>query len=220
MSALAARSHLVVTASLLSAGAAAIHAAVAGPHLQEYAPLGVLFIATAAGQAAWAALVVAAPSVRLFTLGAIANAGVVGIWIVSRTLGIPVGPEPWQPEAVGALDVAATIFESGVIGVCLVLVAAGRLSFAPAAGALTRFAAVGAVAVAGVTSAAFAAAPSPADHHATPTVPPATAQTPASSRAQVGAKTNGSATPGTSPSRPDPARAASQDALPHEHPAP
>jgi hypothetical protein len=157
--------HLALVAALLSAGAAAIHAAVAGPHLEEYAPFGVLFVATALGQAAWSALVFTAPSRWLFAVGAVGNAGVVLAWVASRTTGPPVGPEPWQPESVTALDLAATSFESAVVLACVVLIVVDRSATARSARVVGRFAAVGAAAVAALTCAAYVAVPSAADHH-------------------------------------------------------
>jgi hypothetical protein len=109
------RNELSIAAALLSAGAAAIHASVAVPHFDESALYGLLFVATVLFQAGWAALVLAAPSVRLLGAGVVVNAGVIGAWAVSRTFGLPYGPEPWTAEPVGPLDLAATSFELGIV---------------------------------------------------------------------------------------------------------
>jgi hypothetical protein len=55
--------------------------------------------------------------------GAIVNLGVAAAWALSRTLGMPVGPEPWTPEAVGVADVTATLFELAIAGGSLLLLA-------------------------------------------------------------------------------------------------
>src|SRR5215207_8724534 len=81
---------VAVAAVLMSAAAAAIHAAVTLPHFGEYAPFGLRFGATALAQAAWAALMI--------SLGTAAGGRgglqhrhrrCVGL---SRTVGLPSGP--------------------------------------------------------------------------------------------------------------------------------
>jgi hypothetical protein len=154
-----------VAAALLSAGAAAIHASVAGPHFAEHFVLGALFVVTATAQAAWAALVLTAPSARLLAAGVAGNVGVVAAWALSRTVGFPLGPEPWAPEPVGALDLAATSFEAVVVATCVLLLAAGGPYRAVSGRAAKRFATVGAVAVAALTSLAYAGTPGGAAGH-------------------------------------------------------
>ena len=43
--------------------------------------------------------------------GAIVNVGVIAVWLVSRTTGLPFGSQPWIPEPVGFADLFATSFE-------------------------------------------------------------------------------------------------------------
>ena len=47
----------------------------------------------------------------------VANGAMVEVWAVSRTTGLPVGPDPWMPEALGALDLLATGLEIVLIAV-------------------------------------------------------------------------------------------------------
>ena len=61
------------------------------------------------------------PSRRLLAAGAAGNAGVIAGWALSRTAGLPVGPEPWTPEPATLLDGAATAFELGVVAGSLIL---------------------------------------------------------------------------------------------------
>jgi len=42
---------------------------------------------------------------------ALASVWVVALWLVSRTTGLPTGPQPWQPEAYGVPDVVASCAE-------------------------------------------------------------------------------------------------------------
>lgn len=60
-------------------------------------------------QLAWALLVVVLPpSSRLYLAGAAGNAVVAATWLVTRTTGLPLGPEAGEPEAVGIADTVAT----------------------------------------------------------------------------------------------------------------
>ena len=157
---------LAVAAALLSAGAAAIHAAVAGPHLDEYAPFGALFVASALAQALWAALVLSMPSKRLLAAGIAGNGAIIIVWTLSRTSGLPLGPDPWTAEPVAAVDVAATAFELGILAASALLLAPRRAIARAAGHRVTRVAAIGAMAVAGLTGAAIAATPEGgAGHH-------------------------------------------------------
>ena len=101
----------LVAVALLSAGAAVIHATVIQAHLREWWLYGTFFVAAATLQLIWTVLVLRRPSRTLLVVGAIGNATVVVLWLVTRVTGLPVGPEPWTPESIGLLDVAASIFE-------------------------------------------------------------------------------------------------------------
>ena len=102
----------------LSIVAGAIHAVVASPHFVEAWAYGTFFAVLAAFQLAWAVWIYARPSTPGFRIGAGVNAAVIGVWIVSRTTGMPFGPEPWQAESVGALDLAATAGEALIAVLC------------------------------------------------------------------------------------------------------
>lgn len=97
--------------SLLSAGAGAIHFAVAPAHFEEYWVFGVFFLAIAWLQVVWAILVVRIPSRLLILFGALFNAGIVAVWVTSRTTGVPIGPEAGSPEEAQLIDVMSTVFE-------------------------------------------------------------------------------------------------------------
>ena len=82
---------LMAAASL---GAGVIHAAVVPEHLEETWLFGGFFIACAVFQIVWAVVVVGSPSPGVYRLGIVANGAMVAIWAVSRTTGLPVGPDP------------------------------------------------------------------------------------------------------------------------------
>jgi len=95
----------------LSIGAGVIHAAVVPEHLDEWWFFGAFFIITAVFQLAWAAVVVLRPSAIVYTNGALVNGAIIAVWVLSRTVGLPIGPEAWMPEPVSTLDVTATLME-------------------------------------------------------------------------------------------------------------
>jgi hypothetical protein len=88
-----------------------IHALAAIQHLDEYALYAVFFILLSITQCAWGVAVYRAPSRKLLSAGATLSLAVVALWIISRTSGLPIGPEHWTPEPVGPLDSIATANE-------------------------------------------------------------------------------------------------------------
>jgi hypothetical protein len=82
-------------------------------------------------QLAWGLLVLIQPSALVYVAGAIANALIIVTWIVSRTTGVPVGPEAGEAEAVSFPDALATAFEV-VLVVVLVALLAERSARRPA----------------------------------------------------------------------------------------
>jgi hypothetical protein len=101
----------LVVAALLSAGAGAIHAAVISEHFREWWLYGLFFAVSAAAQLVWAVLVLRRPSRSVLIAGAVGNAVVVLLWLITRITGLPFGPEPLTPESFGWLDVVAAAFE-------------------------------------------------------------------------------------------------------------
>jgi hypothetical protein len=115
---------LRLAVALASAGAATIHFAVIAQHFEEYWLFGSFFVGVAVLQLAWALLVVLRPSPRLYLAGAAGNAVVAATWLVSRTMGLPLGPEAGEPEAVGIADTVATVFEVVIVAGALLLMLA------------------------------------------------------------------------------------------------
>jgi hypothetical protein len=109
--------------ALLSIGAAVIHFAVVSEHLDEWWLTGTFFLVLGIAQLLWALLVLGSPSPLLYLAGAVGNALVVVLWIVSRTNGVPVGPEAGEAEPIALPDTLATAFE-----IVLVVVLAALLS--------------------------------------------------------------------------------------------
>lgn len=112
------------TAMLLTLGAAAIHFAVAPSHLREYLPFGAFFVIVGCAQVVCAVQLAARPTRRLALLMAAGSAALVGLWVVSRSVGLPFGPTPGQPEEVGLADAICVILE--MLSIVLLLVLAVR----------------------------------------------------------------------------------------------
>jgi hypothetical protein len=113
---------LVNVAALLILGAAAIHFAVVPEHLEEYLPFGLFFIVVGTVPVAVAAAVILRPSPPLFLAALASSVGLAGLWLLSRTAGLPIGPHPAQPEDIGIPDLICTALEAVSALVLLVLV--------------------------------------------------------------------------------------------------
>ena len=107
---------LAVIAAALSLAAAGIHFSVISEHLEEYVLFGVLFFALGWFQLVWAQVYLVWPRPPVAALAILVNLGAVLVWVTSRTVGMPIGPEPWVPEQVGFADLLASSFEIGIIG--------------------------------------------------------------------------------------------------------
>jgi hypothetical protein len=116
---------MALAVAAASGVAAAIHAAAIGPHLEESRLFAAAFAAMALAQGAWVVLVLVEPSRRRYLAGAGLNGAVVLGWLLSRTVGLPVGPHPGVPEPVGAMDATAALAE--LLAVVGSLVLASRI---------------------------------------------------------------------------------------------
>jgi hypothetical protein len=109
----------VVVAALLSCGAGAVHGFVCPEHFREGLIYGVVLLAIAVAQVVWAGLVVLRRQRWLLVAGAIGNLSVLVLWLMTRNVGIPLGPEAGVVEGVGVLDALASACELGVVGCCV-----------------------------------------------------------------------------------------------------
>jgi hypothetical protein len=107
---------MAVIAAALSLAAAGIHFAVISEHLEEDVLFGVLFFAFGWFQLIWAQVYLIWPRRQVALLAIVINLGGVLVWLMSRTVGLPFGPEAWVPEQIGFADVLSTSFEIGLIG--------------------------------------------------------------------------------------------------------
>jgi hypothetical protein len=103
------------TVAVASAGAATIHFAVIDQHFAEYWLFGVFFAAVALAQLGWVVAVVSNPARTVYVVGALGNALIAVTWVISRTAGLPFGPEAGEPEPVSVADAVSTAFELAVV---------------------------------------------------------------------------------------------------------
>lgn len=110
---------LVGAAVALSIAASMIHASVIVPHFREYWLFGVFFVVSAVFQLVWGLVVWNRRDDRtLLLLGGIVNLAIVGLWVATRTVGLPIGPEPGEVEAAGLHDLLATADEVAIAVAC------------------------------------------------------------------------------------------------------
>jgi hypothetical protein len=100
----------VVLASSL-VGAAVLHAAVVPEHASEWPVAGAFFVALAGVQAGAAVAVVHHGGPFSWRTAALVSAVPLAIWLWSRTVGLPWGPEAGAAEPLGVADLAAGTLE-------------------------------------------------------------------------------------------------------------
>jgi hypothetical protein len=103
----------------LSLGAGVIHFAVSGEHYDVSWAHGTFFAVVAWLQLSWAVAVVLRPTRSLLTTGVYLNAGILGVWAVSRVWGVPIGPDAWTPESIALSDALSCVCELGIVALAL-----------------------------------------------------------------------------------------------------
>jgi hypothetical protein len=116
---------LLPLAVVSSAAAAGVHAAVGPAHLREQTLFGAFFAGSALLQILWAALVVLRPTRTVFLAGVVGNLAVLGLWVLTRTAGLPFGLMP-TPEAVGPWDLTCAAWEVVVVTTGVALLHSGE----------------------------------------------------------------------------------------------
>lgn len=124
---------LELRAAGLSAAAAVVHGLVAPEHLEEWIGYGAFFIAATVAQGGYAILLALQPwrydatgelvpdrgvttGRRIYLTGIAGNAAVVALYVVTRTIGVPLlGPDAGEVEAVTPISLVATLSEVMVL---------------------------------------------------------------------------------------------------------
>jgi hypothetical protein len=110
-----------IVAAALSLAVAWVHLAYAAPHLRQWWAYGAFFVAAGAGQALFAPLVLRRPRPWLLHAGIAGNVAIVGMYVLSRTAGPPLGPHARVPEPAGGIDLATTAAEIVLVAVLLTM---------------------------------------------------------------------------------------------------
>jgi hypothetical protein len=138
---LTAAEELALVAAVLTFASSIIHSAVIADHVEEHWLIGAFFVVVTIAQAVWAVLVYGDPlNRRVLVAGAVGSAAIAVVWAISRTVGIPIGPHPWRPEAVGRADVLSTLCELGAAALVAVVLARSRGARSSLTGAQVRIA--------------------------------------------------------------------------------
>lgn len=120
---------LVGVAAGLSIAASMIHASVIVPHFREYWLFGLFFVVSAIFQLVWGLVIWnRREDRRLLAWGAAVNLAIVVLWIATRTVGLPIGPEPGEVEAAGLHDLLATADELAIVLACSFALIVGNRS--------------------------------------------------------------------------------------------
>ena len=114
------------TAAALSAVTAYVHFAYTESHFEEWWAYGVLFLIAGQLQAVLALALLRRPPAWVLVAGALVNLGIVGVYVASRTSGLPFGPHANVAERAGAVDLGTTAAEIVLVGLLISLARAPR----------------------------------------------------------------------------------------------
>jgi hypothetical protein len=96
-------------------GAGIIHFMWTAMHFYEWPAGGFFFLAVAASQTFGGFAVAALPGRGTYLANTVVNAVTVAVWAVSRTVGMPVGPDAGHRSTIGMPDLVATLLEVLVV---------------------------------------------------------------------------------------------------------
>ena len=113
-------------AALISLAVGYVHLAYVDSHWEDWWAYGAFFLATGVGQVLFAPLVLIWPRRWLLMVGTAGNVAIVGMYVLSRTQGIPLGPHTGVKESVAFADLATTGAEIALAAVLLMMIG-GRL---------------------------------------------------------------------------------------------
>jgi hypothetical protein len=109
------RERTLYAASALSLLAGLIHLWVTPEHFEEWWGYGAFFVVAGAAQILYVPIVLLLPTRIVLLGGIVGNLAIVGLYLLTRTVGIPVfGPEAGEVERVGFMDLCATTSEVGI----------------------------------------------------------------------------------------------------------
>src|SRR5713226_3442435 len=103
-------------AATLAMAAGVLQLAQIGPHMEEDPRFGAFFLVLGLIELAGGLYLISPVGperarLALAWFGIVGSLATICIWAISRTIGLPFGPDPGTPEAVGLADVASDLFE-------------------------------------------------------------------------------------------------------------
>jgi hypothetical protein len=102
-------------AGALSLLAAAIHVRVAPEHFEQWTGYGAFFVVCALAEVAYLWLLVRRPQNWVLQVGIWGSLATMLVYFVSRTAGVPLGPDSGAVEAVDGLGLTATAAEAALV---------------------------------------------------------------------------------------------------------
>ena len=112
---------VVLTAAALSLLAGWVHLAYVAPHMRAWWLYGLFFLAVGLGQGVLAALLIRWPQPWVALAGIAMNAGVVVMYVMTRSGGVPFGPHAGVVEKAKTIDLLTTASEVAIIVLLLLL---------------------------------------------------------------------------------------------------
>ena len=107
-------------AAAASVLAGLIHFMAVPEHRSEWQAAAVFFTVLGAFQIVWGVAALNEDRRWILRFGVVVNVAVILLWAISRTSGLPFGPDPGQAEDVDVLSVACVLAEVAVIaGTCV-----------------------------------------------------------------------------------------------------
>ena len=117
---------ILYAAAIFSLLAALIHFWAMPEHFEEWWGYGAFFLVSAVAQGAYGAALLRWPSRPLLLLGVGVNLSIVGLYLATRTVGIPFfGPHAGEVEGVGFADLSATAAELALVAALLTVMLRG-----------------------------------------------------------------------------------------------
>jgi len=111
-----------LTAAVLSLVAGWIHFAYVSSHWRDWWAYGAFFLASAVFQALFAPAILKWPNRGTALAGIAGNLAIIGMYVMSRTHGIPMGPHIGVVEKAAAIDLSCAAGEIVLVGILLGMV--------------------------------------------------------------------------------------------------
>ena len=109
-------SGVLYTVAALSLLAALIHLWVTPEHFEEWWGYGTFFLVAAVAQVVYVPVLLNWPNRNILLFGIAGNSAIVLLYLLTRVVGIPLfGPEAWEVEGVGIIDLCATTSEVAIV---------------------------------------------------------------------------------------------------------